>query len=265
MTTLIKQFTLIALALTLAGCDKVTVSTLTALLKPAEKIHVASPEASDFQVNGCNLTYKGQSLIFNTSIDEWVKILGPYDRVTHLANDVYFWDEIGLGLFSSTGKHRADELQFEFNETIAFSEDNIRATHGERLRKTKREANESRSKTPFTQTLWVNGAAIKGNWDMSKVNNQLYAFNPKNPHYFGEAYMPTIFGSRFACDKEAPPYFNEGEIGIRVDVNPQNKNEIKVLSLGVTLFSEEYLKDRKATPSFSSRYFKNVVERVVVQ
>ncbi|GAA58420.1 hypothetical protein P20652_0274 [Pseudoalteromonas sp. BSi20652] len=77
--------------------------------------------------------------------------------------------------------------------------------------------------------------------------------------------MPTIFGSRFACDKEAPPYFNEGEIGIRVDVNPQNKNEIKVLSLGVTLFSEEYLKDRKATPSLSSRYFESVAERVVVQ
>lgn len=255
----------IALALTLAGCDKLNVSTVTALLAPAEKIQAASPEASDFQVNGCNLTYKGQSLVFNTSIDEWVKILGPYDRVSHLANDVHFWDEIGLGLFSSTGKHRADELQFEFNETIAFSETNIKNTYSEDMRKTKKEANESRSKTPFTQTLWVNGAAIKGNWDMSKVNNQLYAFNQKNPHYFDEAYMPTIFGSRFACDKEAPPYFNEGEIGIRVDVNPQNKNEIKVLTLRVKLFSEEYLKDRKATPSFSSRYFKNVAERVVVQ
>ncbi|MDP2566749.1 hypothetical protein [Pseudoalteromonas marina] len=107
MTTLIKQFTLIALALTLAGCDKVTVSTLTALLKPAEKIHVASPEASNFQVNGCNLTYKGQSLIFDANIDEWVKILGPYDRVTHLANDVYYWDEIGIGLYSKTNKHTA--------------------------------------------------------------------------------------------------------------------------------------------------------------
>ena len=265
MTTLTKQLIFISLALTLAGCDKVTVSTVTSLLAPAEKIQVASPEGSDFQVNGCNLTYKGQSLIFDASIDEWVKILGPYDRVTHLANDVYYWDEIGIGLYSKTNKHTAQTLTFEFNETIAFSEDNIRATHGERLRKTKREANESRSKTPFTQTLWVNGAAIKGNWDMSKVNNQLYAFNPKNPHYFGEAYMPTIFGSRFACDKEAPPYFNEGEIGIRVDVNPQNKNEIKVLSLGVTLFSEEYLKDRKATPSFSSRYFESVAERVVAQ
>ncbi|MBB1336043.1 hypothetical protein H5154_22410 [Pseudoalteromonas sp. SR44-5] len=58
MTTLIKRFIFIALALTLAGCDKVTVSTVTALLKPAEKIQVASPEASDFQVNGCNLTLK---------------------------------------------------------------------------------------------------------------------------------------------------------------------------------------------------------------
>ena len=156
-------------------------------------------------------------------------------------------------------------MTFEFNETIAFSEDDIRVTYGEEMKEFKREANESRSKTPFTHTLWVNGAAIKGNWDMSKVNNQLYAFNPKNPHYFGEAYMPTIFGSRFACDKEAPPYFNEGEIGIRVDVNPQNKNEIKVLTLRVKLFSEEYLKERKATPSFSSRYFESVVERVVAQ
>ncbi|MBH0014066.1 hypothetical protein I6F66_18465, partial [Pseudoalteromonas sp. NZS100_1] len=169
MTTLIKRFMFITLALTLAGCDKVNVSTVTALLEPAETIQAASPEVSDFQVNGCNLTFKGQSLVFNTSIDEWVKILGPYDRVTHLANDVYFWDDLGLGLFSSTGKHRADELQFEFNETIAFSETNIKNTYSEDMRKTKREANESRSKTPFPQTLWVNGAAIKGNWDMSKV------------------------------------------------------------------------------------------------
>jgi len=110
MTTLTKQLIFIALALTLAGCDKVTVSTVTSLLAPAEKIQVASPEGSDFQVNGCNLTYKGQSLIFDASIDEWVKILGPYDRVTHLANDVYYWDEIGIGLYSKTNKHTALSL-----------------------------------------------------------------------------------------------------------------------------------------------------------
>ena len=48
MTTLTKQLIFIALALTLAGCDKVTVSTVTSLLVPAEKIQVAAPEGSDF-------------------------------------------------------------------------------------------------------------------------------------------------------------------------------------------------------------------------
>lgn len=265
MTTLIKLFLSITLLTTLSGCDKLT-DTLKTLSEPADKVVTASPKQSDFQVHHCNLTYKGQSLIFGVSIDEWVKVLGPYDRVTHLANDVYFWDRLGIGLYSKTHKHIAQTLKFEFNEPIAFSEEDINVTYGEEMKNFKREANESRAKTPFSQPLWINGAAIRGLWDINKVNKQLYAYNPKNPHYFGEAYMPTIFGSRFACDKSAAPYFKEGEIGVRVDVNPQNKNEIRAISLGVTIFTDEYLEEREnnPTPSLSSGYIKSVIERTVI-
>lgn len=88
---------LISILFGLAGCDQAQeiYSNVSNKISPPSFDRQLNEE-HPFEVKACEVYYKGQLLPFKASIEEWVKILGPYSREPSAIPELYVWDELGL-------------------------------------------------------------------------------------------------------------------------------------------------------------------------
>jgi hypothetical protein len=74
------------------------------------------PVNADFVVDGTNIFYKGKRLVLGRPVDDWVRVLGPYDRC--LLNGVrdethtVVWDNLGAMCLLEFGETTEFELVF---------------------------------------------------------------------------------------------------------------------------------------------------------
>lgn len=217
---------LFALSLIIIGCDSAKVITVSSD-RPQEQ--------PDFQVEYCNLTYQDKSLTFGVSVDEWVAVMGSFDHRHELANDVYVWDNLGVTLYAMPGTDKVRSLNFEFDNKLPFSEQDITASKATGMDALKRQINAAKPKRKFDSVVRINGAEISGNWNLSTAQTQMYQYDPKANSVFDHGYSPTNFATYIRCPLDKYPSYKNREMIFRVDTQADDVKKTRVFSIGIKL------------------------------
>ena len=172
-----------------------------------------------FTFNGCDIRYNGKPLILGESVDDWVKVLGHYDRMSPTANDVYVYDDMGIILYARHNTQVIKSLTLLFNEEkemMQWTRDRLSAKKRDRERSDldpnstyfkgldfSIEFDEnvlaSDPKQTFKQGFAIDDVIFDENFERSRVNPDRLKKHPDAPR-FGRSYLPTIYSASKQCE-----------------------------------------------------------------
>ncbi|WP_250655777.1 hypothetical protein [Alkalimarinus coralli] len=172
-----------------------------------------------FTFNGCDIRYNGKPLILGESVEDWVKVLGPYDRMSPVANDVYVYDDMGIFLLARTNTSAITSLTLLFNEDKEIVEE-IRNSLNSKKRQREQGKLDPNSiyfkgldfsiefdenvlasdpKQTFKQGFAIDDVIFDENFERSRVNPDRLKKHPDAPR-FGRSYLPTIYSASEKCE-----------------------------------------------------------------
>ncbi|WP_250655779.1 hypothetical protein [Alkalimarinus coralli] len=172
-----------------------------------------------FTFNGCDIRYNGKPLILGDPIDDWVTVLGPYDRMSSTANDVYVYDDMGVTLYAHPNTSVIISLTLILNEEkemMQWTRDRLVAKKRDRERSDldpnstyfkgldfSIEFDEnvlaSKPKQTFKQGFTIDDVIFDENFERNRVNPDRLKKHSDAPR-FGRSYLPTIFSAGKSCD-----------------------------------------------------------------
>ncbi len=192
-----------------------------------------------FEIVGCDIQYNKQSLVLGSAIDDWVKVLGSYDRMVELANDIYVWDEIGLQLYSRWGKKQVKSMNFIINqrnqEYFSYETDIAIAKEmgGDNLVKLTKLRYDARPKQLFQRWFKLDGILMGENIDFNLINDKRLEYHMA--HYdwqpgqeiktFHKSYVDT----RYAYHLDCP---GSQDYGFVLEVLPEDKGKAMWFTIG---------------------------------
>ncbi len=189
-----------------------------------------------FVVEQCVFTYQGKPLLFNQPVEEWVKVLGPYDRKVPFAGGIYVWDRLGMRGYSSREEESIKRLDFYFNRPEPLSSDERRLENAlQRGNKISIEATKNRILAKPKQ-LFKGPLLLEGIWF-----NEYFKINPANAA-LNQYYKNTDTGSKPDIDVG---YFEVGFHGAGYSYNLTCLESDLVLTLGVEPHEEDWSKISK--------------------
>ncbi|WP_250655780.1 hypothetical protein [Alkalimarinus coralli] len=172
-----------------------------------------------FTFNGCDIRYNDEPLILGKSVDDWVKVLGPYDRMSPTASDVYVYDDMGVTLYAHPNTSAIISLTLIFNEEKEILQEIRNSLNGKKRQREQGELDPnsiyfkdldfsiefdenvlaSKPKQTFKHGFVIDDVIFDENFERSRVNPDRLKKHSDAPR-FGRSYLPTIFSAGKSCD-----------------------------------------------------------------
>lgn len=132
--------------------------------------------SKDFWIDRCDIKYRGENFPITGTVNDVVKLLGPYDRFTEVGNR-YFWDAIGLQVATGLEAGTPEDSDAIISAGLLFNHEESSVEMGLRLadrpedRVRLAEINGSRPQGFFRGELVIEGALIGQEVDFEKIND----------------------------------------------------------------------------------------------
>jgi hypothetical protein len=183
----------------LSGCE----------LRVSEPAKVLNPEHR-VVIEDCSISYNERPLRLGSDIQEWVAVLGPYDRLAKIASDVYVWDELALSVYTETDRTRVVQMNFYFTYDSPFEQ-----TDQERYEQEKDPIRKefalavmhSKPRQLFEGAIAVDGVLIDRQIDIKAINRERAEvvrqrgglLSSPDMRYFGKSYVPSEYAFERRC------------------------------------------------------------------
>ncbi|WP_250655776.1 hypothetical protein [Alkalimarinus coralli] len=202
---------LIALCISLSGCSG----------EPPSPKKMLNPD-HQFTFNGCDIRYNDEPLILGKSVDEWVEVLGPYDRMSPTASDVYVYDDMGIVLYAGHNTKVIKSLTLLFNEEKEIMQEIRNSLKGKKKQREQGDLDpnsiyfkgldlsiefdenvlSSKPKQTFKQGFAIDDVIFDEHINRYKLNTERLKRHPNAPR-FAERYLPNLYDYSLDCDNSA--------------------------------------------------------------